>query len=463
MSQNIPLRNIETNPDSSRLMDKIHTRSFKGYFRRLRILGGALLFTLYFGTVWLTWGDRQAVFWDLSEKQFHIFGSTFWPQDLVLLSGILIICAFGLFFLTVLAGRVWCGYTCPQSVWTWIFMWAEKVTEGDRNQRIKLDRAPMSVGKLFKRTQKHTLWLLISLATAVTFVGYFTPIRELVSNLVTLEVGKMALFWVFFFTAATYINAGWLREKVCLHMCPYGRFQSSMLDQDSLVITYDAARGESRGPRKKGADYKSEGLGDCIDCQMCVQVCPTGIDIRDGLQMECIGCAACIDACDYVMDKMGYSTGLIRYASERALEGGGLRIVRPRMLGYAVVLFAMVANFSWAIVSRPMLTLDVEKDRGLFRYNAQGHIENSYVLKILNKSQQSQSYNIGVSGVDSLQLSSAATGTVGAGERVELPVSVSVAPESLETEVSTLNFHLQSVEDPATKLVENSKFTGRIR
>ncbi|ADP97452.1 cytochrome c oxidase accessory protein CcoG [Marinobacter adhaerens] len=463
MSQNIPLRNIDTVPDRPTLMDKIHTRSFKGYFRRLRILGGALLFALYFGTVWLTSGDRQAVLWDLSEKQFHIFGSTFWPQDLVLLSAILIICAVGLFFLTVLAGRVWCGYTCPQSVWMWIFMWAEKVTEGDRNQRIKLDQAPMSIAKFFKRARKHTLWLLISLATAVTFVGYFTPIRELLPNLITMDIGATALFWVFFFTVATYTNAGWLREKVCLHMCPYGRFQSSMLDQDSLVITYDAARGESRGPRKKGADYKSEGLGDCIDCQMCVQVCPTGIDIRDGLQMECIACAACIDACDSVMEKMAYGTGLIRYTSERALNGGGLRIVRPRMLGYAVVLLAMISALSWAFVSRPMLTLDIEKDRGLFRYNTQGHIENSYVLKILNKSQHSQSYNIGVSGVDGLQLSSAAPVSVGARERVELPITVSVAPESLETEVSAINFHLQSVKDPALKLVANSKFVGTIQ
>lgn len=198
MSQNIPLRNIDTVPERPTLMDKIHVRSFKGYFRRLRILGGALLFALYFGTVWLTSGDRQAVLWDLSEKQFHIFGSTFWPQDLVLLSAILIICAFGLFFLTVLAGRVWCGYTCPQSVWMWIFMWAEKATEGDRNQRIKLDQAPMSIAKFFKRARKHTLWLLISLATAVTSVGYFTPIRELLPNLVTMNIGAMALFWFFF-------------------------------------------------------------------------------------------------------------------------------------------------------------------------------------------------------------------------------------------------------------------------
>lgn len=463
MSSNIPLRNLDTNAGSSRFMDKIHTRSFSGYFRRLRVLGGALLFALYFGTVWLTWGDRQAVFWDLSGKQFHVFGSTFWPQDLVLLSAILIVCAFGLFFLTVLAGRVWCGYTCPQSVWMWIFMWVEKVTEGDRNQRIKLDRAPISLTKFFKRTQKHILWLLISLATAVTFVGYFTPIRELVSDLVTFEVGGQALFWVFFFTAATYLNAGWLREKVCLHMCPYGRFQSSMLDKDSLVITYDAARGETRGPRKKGADYKSEGLGDCIDCQMCVQVCPTGIDIRDGLQMECIGCAACIDACDSIMDKMGYDTGLIRYTSERELEGGRLRILRPKLLGYAVLLFAMVATFSWALASRPMLTLDIEKDRGLFRYNSEGNIENSYVLKILNKSQQSQIYDIRASGLDGMQLGTSAIGPVGAGKRVKIPVSVSVRPESLRNEDNTISFHLRPTDEPESTLIENSKFTGVIR
>ncbi|MDK8465890.1 cytochrome c oxidase accessory protein CcoG [Marinobacter sp. SS13-12] len=463
MSQNIPLRNIDTGSGRSQIMDKIHTRSFKGSFRQLRILGGVILFTLYFGTAWLSWGDRQAVLWDLSDKQFHIFGSTFWPQDLVVLSPILIICAFGLFFLTVLAGRVWCGYTCPQSVWMWIFMWAEKVSEGDRNQRIKLDQAPMSSAKFLKRVQKHSLWLMISLVTAVTFVGYFTPIRELVPNLVTMDIGSMALFWVFFFTAATYINAGWLREKVCLHMCPYGRFQSSMLDRDSLVITYDAARGESRGARKRGADHRSEGLGDCIDCQMCVQVCPTGIDIRDGLQMECIGCAACIDACDSVMDRMGYDLGLIRYTSERELEGGGRRILRPRMIGYGVALLTMVAALSLTILSRPLVTLDIAKDRGLFRYNAEGQIENSYVLKVLNKSQQSQSYNVSVSGLDGLQLSSTATGSVGSGERVELPVSVSVAPESLKTEANTIRFHLQSVEDPALKLVENSKFTGAIQ
>jgi cytochrome c oxidase accessory protein FixG len=231
----------------------------------------------------------------------------------------------------------------------------------------KLDRAPLSASKLYRRTVKHGLWLLISLATALTFVGYFTPIRQLIPDLLTLQASGMAAFWVFFFTAATYLNTGWLRDKVCVHMCPYGRFQSSMLDKDSLVISYDAAKGESRGARKAGSDYKADGLGDCIDCHMCVQICPTGIDIRDGLQMECIGCAACIDACDSIMEKMGYATGLIRYTSERELEGGRLRILRPRLLGYGVVLVFFISTLIWAIATRPMIELDVAKDRGLFR------------------------------------------------------------------------------------------------
>lgn len=341
MSNVIPVRNLAVGADAN---GKIHTRKFQGFFRRLRFTGGTLLFTLFFGTVWLSWGNRQAVLWDLNDKQFHVFSSTFWPQDLVLLTAILIICAFGLFFITVVVGRVWCGYTCPQSVWMWIFMWAERIAEGDRNQRKKLDQAPVSASKLYKLAVKHGLWLTISLATAVTFVGYFTPIRKLVPDLLTLQAGGMAAFWVFFFTAATYLNAGWLREKVCVHMCPYGRFQSSMMDKDSLVISYDAARGENRGARKIGSDYQSEGLGDCIDCQMCVQVCPTGIDIRDGLQMECIGCAACIDACDSIMDKMGYPAGLIRYTSERELEGGRLKILRPRSLGYGALLVSFLPS-----------------------------------------------------------------------------------------------------------------------
>lgn len=310
MSDRIPVQNVT--PPATKTSDSIdlyaareaiYTRAFHGFFRNVRMVGGGLLFLLYFGTVWLNWGGHQAVWWNLPERKFFIFGATFWPQDFILLSGLLIVAAFGLFFITVYAGRVWCGYTCPQSVWTWVFMWCEKITEGDRNQRIKLDKAPMSVNKFVRKLSKHTLWLLIGFVTGITFVGYFAPIRELIFEFFTGQADGWAYFWVGFFTLATYANAGWLREQVCVYMCPYARFQSVMFDKDTLIVSYDPRRGEVRGPRKKDADYKAQGLGDCIDCTMCVQVCPTGIDIRDGLQIECIGCAACIDACDDIMDK----------------------------------------------------------------------------------------------------------------------------------------------------------------
>jgi cytochrome c oxidase accessory protein FixG len=365
MSERIPAQLIHTfdpTPTKPRVRttdNLIHTRSFSGLFRTLRISGAGVLFLLFFGTVWLDWNGRQAVLWDLSESKFHIFGATFWPQDFILLSALLIIAAFGLFAITVFAGRVWCGYTCPQSSWTWLFMWVEKITEGERNQRIKLQAAPWGMNKLLRRSTKHTLWLAISLLTGLTFVGYFTPIRPLAEELLTLQLAGASLFWVVFFAGATYLNAGWLREAVCMHMCPYARFQSVMFDKDTLTISYDVARGEIRGPRKRDVVPANIGLGDCIDCQMCVQVCPTGIDIRDGLQMECIGCAACIDACDSIMDKMGYARGLIKYTSERQLQGGKTHLLRPRLIGYTAVLLVMIAALALALVERPMVSLDV--------------------------------------------------------------------------------------------------------
>lgn len=372
----------------------IHTRSFTGLYRSLRLYGAGALFVLYFGTAWLNWNGRQAVLWDLGKSQFHIFGATFWPQDFVLLSAILIIAAFGLFFITVFAGRVWCGYTCPQSVWTWVFMRIEHFTEGERHQRIKLDNAPWSINKLLRRTSKHGLWLGVSLLTALAFVGYFTPIRALSHDLISFNLGTSESVWLFLFTAATYLNAGWLREKVCRDMCPYSRFQSVMFDSDTLLVTYDARRGENRGARKKEINAKAAGLGDCIDCTVCVQVCPTGIDIRDGLQLDCISCGACIDACDSVMDKMDYARGLIRYTSERALAGGQTRFLRPRLVAYAATLLVMFGAFVWGVEQRDLIALDVHKDRGLFRENSQGQIENIYVLKVINKTQQARDYAI---------------------------------------------------------------------
>ena len=438
----------------------IHTRSFTGLFRTLRVSGAGLLFLAFFGTVWLNWGGRQAVLWDLADSKFHIFGATFWPQDFILLSALLIICAFGLFAITVFAGRVWCGYTCPQSAFTWLFMWCEKVTEGERNQRIKLQAAPWSLNKLARRSAKHTLWLGISVLTGLTFVGYFTPIRPLATELLTWQLGGVSLFWVLFFTAATYINAGWLREAVCMHMCPYARFQSVMFDKDTLTISYDAARGERRGPRKREARPADVGLGDCIDCQLCVQVCPTGIDIRDGLQMECIGCAACIDACDSIMDKMGYARGLVSYTSEHQLQGGKTHLLRPRLIGYSAVLLVMIAALVVALVGRPMVSLDVTKDRGLFRENAQGRIENIYSLKVINKTQQRQAYCLELVEADGFQLQGKTEFSLAPGEISDMPVSVALLAEKPASSSQTLRFKVTDVDEPWVYSAADSRFVA---
>ncbi len=466
MTEQIPVRNVtppsksEASGDLYAAREKIYTRAFSGLFRNLRLVGGALLFVLYFGTVWLTWNGRQAVWWDLPERKFYIFGATFWPQDFILLSALLIICAFGLFFITVFAGRVWCGYTCPQSVFTWVFMWAEKVTEGDRNQRMKLDKAPMSADKFLRKAAKHSIWLAVSLAIGITFVGYFTPIRDLVPDLVTLQVGGWALFWVGFFTLATYGNAGYLREQVCIYMCPYARFQSVMFDKDTLIVSYDPRRGERRGPRKKDADYKAMGLGDCIDCTMCVQVCPTGIDIRDGLQIECIGCAACIDACDTIMDKMNYPRGLISYTTEHNLSGQKTHLVRPRLIGYAVALTAMMGVFAYAVSDRALVKLDVLKDRVLYRENEQGRIENVYTLKVMNKAQTEQTFIIEAVGLEGLKYEGRNEIRAEAGELVTVPVELSMAPERLPSSTNEVTFHIRSVDDSSIEDEAESRFIG---
>ncbi len=466
MSEQIPVQDVtpptakNAGVDLYASREKIYTRAFTGLFRNLRLAGGALLFLLFFGTVWLNWEGRQAVWWNLPERKFHIFGATYWPQDFMLLSWLLIICAFGLFFITVFAGRVWCGYTCPQSVFTWVFMWAEKVTEGDRNQRMKLDKQPMSGRKFGRKLAKHGIWVGVSLLTAITFVGYFTPIRDLVIEIFTGQASGWAYFWIGFFTLATYGNAGYLREQVCIYMCPYARFQSVMFDQDTLIVSYDPRRGEKRGPRKKDADYKAQGLGDCIDCKMCVQVCPTGIDIRDGLQIECIGCAACIDACDDIMDKMNYPKGLISYTTEHNLSGRKTHLLRPRLIGYAVALVAMIGLFAWAVATRPLVELDVLKDRVLFRENERGYIENVYTLKIMNKAQRDMTYVISADGLDGLTYEGKREVRALAGEVYSFPVELSIAPEKLPSSANNIVFHVQSADDPSIKNDADSRFIG---
>ncbi|TDX28107.1 cytochrome c oxidase accessory protein FixG [Modicisalibacter xianhensis] len=477
MTDKIPLRDVTPDPvvgthDPQRSVSQdmyasrkhIYVREIKGVFQRLRRSANWVLMALYFGIPWLYWGDRQAVLFDLPSRAFHIFGATFFPQDFMLLSWLLIICAFGLFFITVFAGRVWCGYTCPQSVWTWLYIWVEHVTEGSRNQRMKLDKQAMSFDKARRKGAKHALWLLIAFATGLTFVGYFTPIRGLVADFATLDVGGWALFWVGFFTVFTYLNAGWLREQVCIYMCPYARFQSVMFDKDTLVVSYDQARGEPRGARKRTADPRAEGLGDCIDCGLCVQVCPTGIDIRNGLQYECITCAACIDACDSVMDKMNYPRGLIRYTTEHALEGRKTHLLRPRLLGYLAALLVMIGLFAWTVTDRLPLDVDIERDRNqLYSLTQEGDITNFYTLQIRNLDDQTHRYRIVPAGLEGLYLIGDDTVTVGPRSSATQPLQLAVPPEALSAPSEAISIRVEALEDADITLLKEARFLGQAR
>lgn len=441
--------------------EKIYIRRVKGFFRNLRFFGGMILFAAYFGVLWLNWGDRQAVLFDIPARQFHVFGITFWPQDFILLAWALIIGAFALFLVTVYAGRVWCGYTCPQSVWTWIFVFIEEKTEGKRNARIKLDNADHSGHRTLRKFIKHLLWVAVALVTAITFVGYFTPVRQLVPDLLFANAHAWAVFWVGFFTLATYGNAGWLREHVCIYMCPYARFQSVMFDKDTLIVSYDAARGENRGARKKDSNPAELGLGDCIDCDLCVQVCPTGIDIRDGLQYECISCAACIDACDIVMDKMGYERGLIKYTTENTLEGKPSKILRPRLIGYAAAMTIMLVAFSIVLFSRVPIELDIIRGRGaLYQTSPEGLIQNSYELKIANMTEQPQQFSVSVSGIDGLTFQSNEIINIGPSTSASVPVTLLLPPEQANLPSTAIFFSVVGVSDERLETTEESRFFG---
>ena len=473
MSNEIPVKQVDPSSDPSNKKKqpetvdlyasrkKIYVKEVKGFFQRIRNVSLMVLMGMYFLFVWLTVDGQPLIHFDLPAREFHLFGLTFFPKDFFLLSGMLIISAFGLFFITTLFGRVWCGYTCPQTVWTFVFMWIEEKVEGSRNKRMKLDKSPNTREKITKKGIKHALWLLVALATGLTFVGYFYPIRELIGDIATLDANGWAYFWVGFFTVATYLNAGWMREQVCLYMCPYARFQSVMFDPNTRIVSYDPNRGEPRGKRKKGIDPAQVGLGDCIDCEQCVQVCPTGIDIRDGLQYECIGCALCIDACDQVMDKMDYPRGLIRYTTENELEGKTSKLLRPRTFGYGAVLTAMIGAVIFIVASRVPAQMDVLRDRGaLYSFNGEGRIENSYTIKIQNMSEVPQTFVLSVEGLKDMRIITDTTVKVASGENRSLPTVVDVPPESIQSTNSDIRFIATSQTDSSLILETESRFVG---
>ncbi|KDE38545.1 MAG: cytochrome c oxidase accessory protein CcoG [Nitrincola lacisaponensis] len=441
--------------------EHIYVKYYKGFFKNLRTGAGFVMLAMFFTFSWIQYDGRQAILFDLPNRQFHIFNVTFWPQDFMLLSWLLIILAFILFFVTVFAGRLWCGYACPQFVWTWFFIWAERITEGDRNKRMRLDKEPMSREKLLRKTAKHTLWAVIAILSAIAFVGYFTPIRELVPNILQLNLGPWELWWLGFLSVATYGNAGWLREQVCIYMCPYARFQSVMFDQDTLVISYDEARGEKRGKRKKDSDFRAEGLGDCIDCHACVNVCPVGIDIRDGLQYECVACGACIDACDEIMDKMSYPRGLVRYTTEHSLNGKPTKLLRPRLIGYFAAVIIMCGAFIYVLSNRVPIEFEAIRDRGALFNEVSGNlIQNVYTLKIANKEQVERVYRISVEGLEGLRLINEPEVRISAGELLDYPIRLQIDRNNLSQANSAITFTVETVDEPKVSATTESRFMG---
>jgi len=441
--------------------EKIYPREISGRFTRLRQVAVVALLGVFYGVAWLDWSGHQAVLFDLPARKFHLFGLTLWPQDFLYLALLLIIAALSLFFFTALAGRLWCGYACPQTVWTELFVWIEQWTEGTRSRRMKLDRGPWTAEKLLRKTLKQTLWVALALWTGFTFVGYFIPIRALGAGIASLSLGPWSTFWIALYGLATYGNAGFLREQVCKYMCPYARFQSAMFDKDTLIISYDEARGEPRGPRRRGTAARALGLGDCIDCTLCVQVCPTGIDIRKGLQYECIACGACIDACDGVMDKMGDPHGLIRYTTEHALHGRASHVVRPRMVVYAALLLLAGGTLSYSLVTRTPLILDVIRDRNaLYREVSGDQIENAYALKVINLDDRPHTYRLVVSGMQGLELTAPSEPiTVPPGSVSNIPARLD-APASRAGGVHRIALTLAAVDAPGISVHENTRFIG---
>lgn len=447
---------------------KIYPRALTGWFNSWRWILVWFTQLIFYGGAWLTWNDRQAVLFDLAARKFYIFGVVFWPQDFIYLAILLVISALALFLFTAMAGRVFCGYACPQTVYTHIFLWIERKIEGERSARMKLDEAALSWNKVWRKTAKHAVWLAVAMWTGFTFVGYFTPIQLLSHEVVNFSLGPWETFWVVFYSFATYGNAGWMREQVCKYMCPYARFQSAMFDKDTLTITYDAARGEPRGSRSKKADPASLKLGSCVDCSICVQVCPTGIDIRKGLQYECIACGACVDACNQVMDKMGYEKGLIRYTSEHTLAKGlsaqeekkvlWARVFRPRTLVYITVLGLIILASAFSLTVRSPLKVDVLRDRGLPRVTESGAIDNVYRLQIMNTEEKAHSFEVSVEGISGVSIVSDPQFEIPAATTKAIPVRVRVPMDQAKRGSNRITFTVRERDGEGLSVTEKAVF-----
>ena len=452
------------------IRNKIHPRSVSGIFAKWRIILVIFTQVLFYGLPWLQWNSRQAVLFDLVQRKFYLFGLVLWPQDIIYLSLLLIISALSLFLFTAIAGRLFCGYACPQTVYTEIFMWVERKIEGDRFARIKLDKDGWNFNKIRIKCSKHIIWLFIAFFTGFTFVGYFTPIHVLFYKLIHFSLGPWQTFWLCFYGFATWGNAGFMREQVCKYMCPYSRFQSVMVDKDTFVVTYDKSRGEPRGSRNKSTDHAALGLGDCVNCSICVQVCPTGIDIRDGLQYMCIGCGACIDACNQVMEKVNYPKGLIRYTSERAMENKDSQqsifnhIFRPRVIVYTSILSVLIGLFLFSLATRNPLRVDVMRDRGALAREVDGiRLENIYRIQIMNSSEYPMKVSLKALGLEDLKILNSQGKEI---EQIEVaPASNQLLPITLSTMIGSnesgnypIHFNIEAQEFVGSKTLIRKRY-----
>ena len=463
MNERIKIKELKSstksNVDRYNPSNRIYVRVVYGFYQKLRRYTGWGLIILFLALPIIRWNGQQAVLFDIAKRQYHIFNMTLFPQDLTLLAWIFIIAAFALFFITTYLGRVWCGYTCPQTVWTFIFIWFEERFEGSANKRKRLDQMPWSFNKIWRKAAKHSGWIIVSLLTGLAFCSYFIPVDELYLDFLTFSAGFATTVCVLFFTVITYANAGWMRSIVCTHMCPYARFQSTMFDKNTYIVGYNAARGERRGPRRRKVDSKELGLGDCVDCDLCVQVCPTGIDIREGLQYECINCGACIDACDNTMEKMGYKKGLIAYTSEQKLAGKEIHIMRPKIIGYGLMLIVMVAIFIGNLINLSSAELEILRDRNaLYRENSEGLIENTYTLKILNKTIHPQTYQLSFTGLQDAKLIGPTELLIQPGEILTQPISIAVDAYDIKEKKIIITIRLSSNTGDVEELQQQSPF-----
>ena len=438
---------------------RIYPAWVSGGFQTGRRITLVVLTLIYYVGPWLRWGGEPGVRFDLAQRQFTILWATFVPEDFVLLAWGLLIAALVLFTITIAAGRVFCGWACPQTIWTLCYFTLEKWIEGDRTERMRRDRKRFTPDWFVKKSLKYTAWTLLALSISITFVGYFTEIRELLPRIAAFQISGWEGFFLAMPAALSFFFSGVLREQVCFHMCPYARFQSVMLDRDSLIISYDVDRGEPRGARRRSADPNEVGLGSCIDCKKCVHVCPTGIDIRDGLQYQCIGCAACVDACGEIMEQMGYGESLVRYSSENRDEGQPSRFLRPRLAGYATLIVVLLTLVSVTVVTRIPLDVDVIRDRNrLYRQSWDGSVENVYSLRIHNLESERRGYAIDYEAATALEYQGDRRVEIDPGKTLLVPVTLRMAPEKIETTTTDVEFVVRGLHDDEVVVRTRSPF-----